>query len=389
MTRPRVLLVFAVALAAFHSVYFRLHQKLQRGSASASYSRHTPRDHNDARLRVATWNLRVPFPPDAERHLSWAERKYSIASATARLRPHLLAVQEDCYFMDDQLMDLDVGGGTRLSDTYTRYGLFNRNGEATPTEDWPENAFSAVVGRDGEHNSIWYEKERFLATKHVTFWLSRTPHVAGSSFDEVTGRVVNCVLLRERRYVAPTQRHRGASVGRTSVGGTSGCMKKEIFYCSAHLPSGNVTRQLWSVSVFSDMFSQYSQSFASDGLAEAPMMMVAGDFNAEPGSDTYDAMQKAGFVDSRRLSREETTTEEYTNTTNDWYGSPDAVIDYLWLYVGGHSERRNSRPSYDVVSVKHIPVPCCASSTLDGSDGSLNMTASDHLMVLVDFDLLN
>ncbi len=87
------------------------------------------------------WNLRVPFPPDAGRNLSWEDRRGSVASAIAAHRPDLLAVQEDCRFMTDDLMNGPAaavargtnrrGGGEpppRLSITYDRYGLFNRNG---------------------------------------------------------------------------------------------------------------------------------------------------------------------------------------------------------------------------------------------------------------------
>ncbi|KAL7551922.1 hypothetical protein ACHAWF_015131, partial [Thalassiosira exigua] len=321
-------------------------------------------------LRVASWNLRVPFPPDVERNLSWADRRGSLASTIAKVRPHVLAVQEDCRFMSDDLMDIDLaGGGGKLSDVYDRYGLFNRNGESEPTERWPENAFSTIVGRDGEHNSVWYDRRRFRAARNVTFWLSRDPEAAGSSFDEVTGRVVNCVLLQDAR----SQCARGEGASR------AGCV--DVFFCSTHLPAGNQTRQLWSVDVLSRMFVRYRDELSNvgPGSERVPLMMIAGDFNVAPGSDVHGAMERAGFVDSRALSLERTPIEEYSPSARDWYGGGNTLIDYVWIYVG--VEGQLELP-HEVISVRHAPVPCCGS--LPGVDHAYNRSASDHLLVIAD-----
>ena len=149
---------------------------------------------------MATWNIRVPFPPDVQYNLSWNERRRSIATAIETHEPDLLAVQEDCYFMNEYLMnsynthtnDNNNNNATTnnnannnnhtnnnnnattnksLSNVYNRYGLFNRNGESHPTPSWPNNAFSSIVGKDGEHNSVWYNKHRFVLLENVTFWL--------------------------------------------------------------------------------------------------------------------------------------------------------------------------------------------------------------------------
>ena len=339
------------------------------------------RPHN--LLRLATWNLRVPFPRDLEKNLSWNDRKYSIASAIARWRPHLLALQEDCYFMSESLMNSETTIG-KLSDTYERYGLFNRNGESYPNMNWPENVFTNDGMKDGEHNSVWYDKSRFLAMKYVTQWLSRTPQVAGTSFDEATGRVINCVLLHDKfcdRKLTKTVQ----------------CI--DFFFCSTHLPSENATRQLWSVKVLSRIFSKYREDFTNVGSIRNNLMMIlSGDFNSAPGSDTYEAMKGAGFVDLRELSQEGKSVEEYTATTNDWYETGDSLIDHVWIYLGFSA---NEILLADILSVKHVPVSCCDLNLNDTSPkGSFNedimrdrvqmhnRTASDHLMVIVDVALI-
>lgn len=315
---------------------------------------------------MATWNLRVPFPPDADNNLSWDDRVNSVASAIAAWRPHLMALQEDCYFMSDSLMKSKTAIG-KLSGAYDRYGLFNRNGESYPSSTWPENAFTGDGMRDGEHNSVWFDKKRFTALRNVTFWLSETPEVAGSSFGEITGRIANCVLLNDKFC---TNNH-DPDIHCTQT----------IFFCSTHFPSGNETRQIWSASVLSDTFSHFYKEFTNYGNNHLEMM-VSGDFNSVPGSETYKAMNQAGFVDSRELSKEAKMIREYTETTNDWYGNENSLIDYVWLYTGSHAH--HFKPSYNIRSVRHIPVPCC--DFYENKTGMFNKTASDHLMVVVDID---
>ena len=376
-----ILMILATAF------YFHLHNQLKISTqhdiklSLDNLSPHHYADNN--RLKIASWNLRVPFPPDIERNLSWMERRDSIASAITYYRPDLLAVQEDCYFMSHDLMNAQTStlskGEKMLSDIYKRHGLFNRNGDSYPTTNWHTNAFSSIVGRDGEHNSIWYNKHKFHAVQNVTFWLSRTPNVPGSSFDEVTGRIVNCVLLQGRLLF----NDRDGTITNSSTQCT------DVFYCSTHLPSGNMTRQLWSVDVLSQMFAQYHDKFTTKGYSSKEnnnqlLMMVAGDFNSAPNSETYNAMIESGFVDARQLSQERIPIEQYTFTTNDWYAAEDSMIDHVWIYLGKR-EGRARKPPRSVASVRHVSIPCCDIDLNLGKD-PLNKTASDHLMVIVEFD---
>jgi len=301
--------------------------------------------------------------------------------------------------MNQDIMNLQYGNTKKkLSDTYNRYGLFNRNGELYPSSSWPVNAFSSIVGNDGEHNSVYYNKHVYESLDNVTFWLSYTPTVAGSSFDEVTGRIVNRVLLQEK-----------SNRSRRSM----------IFFCSTHFPSGNVTRQLLSVDVLSEMFSQYQTDFMTMDKEEEQQltMMIAGDFNTIPNSQTYNAMINAGFVDIRQLAK---VSSDYTYTTNDWNGAQDSLIDYVWIYQPTTKKKNdqqkqddgsdnivgsNNALSDNVQVVKHISIPCCMDDdtsaeledTISLVDDNIhnkinrdnNKTASDHSMVIVDIGIVD
>jgi endonuclease/exonuclease/phosphatase family metal-dependent hydrolase len=152
----------------------------------------------------------------------------------------------------------------------------------------------------------------------------------------------------------------------------------DSFYCSTHFPAGNTTRQLWSVEVLSQMFDGYRNEFTSKYNNDPLTMMIAGDFNSAPGSETYNSMIQYGFVDTRILSRERISLDEYPPTTNDWYGGLDSMIDHVWVYSGIRKYEIDN--GCNVLSVKHVHVPCCV-----GQTDLLNRTASDHLMIIVEY----
>ena len=191
-----------------------------------------------------------------------------------------------------------------------------------------------------------------------------------------------------------------------------------IFFCSTHFPSGNVTRQLLSVDVLSEMFSQYQTEIMNTQMdnekeKQQLTMMIAGDFNSIPNSQTYNAMVKSGFVDIHQLAK---VSSDYTYTTNDWYGAQDSLIDYVWIYEPTTTKKNdqqkqddgsdnivgsNNALSDNVQSVKHISIPCCMDDTSlkledtislvdDNIHNKINSdkkTASDHLLVIVDIGI--
>lgn len=134
--------------------------------------------------------------------------------------------------------------------------------------------------------------------------------------------------------------------------------------------------------VLSQKFELYRREFTNDDSNNNTIhliMMIAGDFNSPPGSATYNAMVKSGFVDVRTLSSESIPLADYSSTTNDWYGANDEMIDHIWLYSdndGGVAINNEM----NVLSVRHVMVPCCTV----GVNDSMNRTASDHLMILAD-----
>lgn len=101
MSKIRRLALMCMVLATA-AVFFHLHKMQLKSSMSPTNTPELSPSNN--LFRVATWNLRVPFPPDLEQNLSWIDRRHHIALAIAQWKPHILAVQEDCHFMNEYLM---------------------------------------------------------------------------------------------------------------------------------------------------------------------------------------------------------------------------------------------------------------------------------------------
>lgn len=322
-------------------------------------------------VRIVSWNLRVPFPEDASINRTWPERRQTIVNAIFILQPDVLLLQEDYYLMNDELLQTPIpamnDNTTYLSNTYQRYGLFNRNGEAQPSGTWPENAFTGDGVRDGEHNSIWWSSQQWDLMNASTFWLSATPEVAGTSFGEVTGRIVNCVVLKDVRKDPQTIR------------------PAHYKFCSTHMPSENITRQMLSAKVISNHFSadegKYSCSF------------IGGDFNTNPGSSVYKAMQDHGFGDVAASSMP--GYNELVSTA-DWYKDEktNQIIDYLWVYNAGSPRIIQTKIS------TFVSVPCCDLNVAELKDlietqirgkrlSSIRQKkpASDHLALVFDIFL--
>jgi len=309
---------------------------------------------------------------DASINRTWSERRQTIAYAIAILQPDVLLLQEDFYSMNDELLHQmpvpSLNGSTALlSNTYQRCGLFNRNGESQPSETWPENVFTGDGVRDGEHNSVWWSQRWKLVNKSA-FWLSHTPDVPGTSFGELTGRIANCAVLQDRQKEKRQ-------------------MKRPAYYkfCSTHMPSGNITRQLLSAEVISSNFEtnkgEYSYSF------------IGGDFNTYPGSSVYSAMEGHGFHD---IAASSMPNYNEAVSTSDWYKKAETnqVIDFLWLHNnGGYIQSKTSA---------FVIAPCCDMGYAklkrfiekQIQDKGLSLTnkmrpaASDHLALVVDILLL-
>lgn len=368
--------------------------------------------HTGNAFRVASWNLRIPFPRDEVSGNSWLARRPYIARAIYLAKPDILGLQEDCYFMNEDLL-----AEFSLGNEYERYGLFNRNGEdgmQRPREGrgragWPENVFSKDGLRDGEHNSVWWRRDRFELIQNDTFWLSEQPHVPGTSFNETTGRVVNCVLLRDKLGGQMASFNSSPNQPGFSISQPAGLL---VRLCSTHFPSDESLARMTS-SVLSKEIHGINHNGASgkgrkEGNHIPDVTFVVGDFNLAPTSKTYQSM--AGwFTDSRSLSATipniaETVLSVRTSpvniSTTPWYQNDEMLIDYIWLLRP--DTESDAVCSVVVDALTHLPVLTSIPASLNSNDGDVYSahelyrwhdvvarslpfrSASDHMMIIAD-----
>jgi endonuclease/exonuclease/phosphatase family metal-dependent hydrolase len=104
------------------------------------------------RLRVMTFNVRVPVDREAERN--WAARRPVATALIARAAPDLIGTQELRRGQaEDLVADLPV------------YSWFGRDRRG---------------GHDDEHMGVFYRRQRLRLVEQGDFWLSDAPTVPGS-----------------------------------------------------------------------------------------------------------------------------------------------------------------------------------------------------------------
>ena len=123
--------------------------------------------------RILSCNVRIPQPQDAVAGDGWPERRELCGDVICAQQADVICLQE-C-----QIEQLDYLKG-RLPD-FASHGLAN-----------PSDVFHP-------QNSILYSTTRYAMLSAGGFWLSETPHVAGSSsWDSARPRFANWVQLQDR-----------------------------------------------------------------------------------------------------------------------------------------------------------------------------------------------
>lgn len=112
--------------------------------------------------RIMTYNIRLNTPADGRN--AWPHRKDKVADMIRRYEPDSVGLQEA---LSEQVEDL----AAELPD-YTWFGLGREGGNL------------------GEHNVIFYRKDRLQLQRAATFWLSETPDVACTGWDAHCPRIV-------------------------------------------------------------------------------------------------------------------------------------------------------------------------------------------------------
>lgn len=250
-----------------------------------------------ALLRAMTFNVRYGTADDGPNR--WELRHSFVASILERYRPQLVGLQEA---LDFQVDELSVVG-------YVAVGVGRDDGYA-----------------GGEHCAILYDPKRLRLLRTDTFWLSDTPHLAGTQHPD-TRHARICTWA--------------AFLDREAGGGFA--------HFNTHL----------------DHESQQAREAGLDEiLRRIPVgpVLVTGDFNAGEENPVQDRWRVAGLRDAYRMAHPEGTEPV---TFSGWDDDPTGEkIDYILC-----------RPEARVVSCEIV------------RDRFEGRWPSDHMPIVADIDL--
>lgn len=248
-----------------------------------------------AELTVMSFNVRTPA--DTEPGKRWEDRRDGAAELIRQVRPQVIGTQELTL---PQAQDLDA----RLPG-YRRFGQGRRGGDAD------------------EHMGVYYDAAALRVVESGDFWLSDTPEVPGSiSWGHPFPRMVTWALFERRAD------HR------------------RFYLFNTHLPYRDEDEPA-RVRGARLLLSRI-QALPAD----VPVV-VTGDFNSEPGSDTWRTLT-AVLTDARGSA---TQVEGGAKTFHGFSGQADRQLDWI-LLRGLRAERfatREDRPQGRLPS-DHFPV---------------------------------
>jgi endonuclease/exonuclease/phosphatase family metal-dependent hydrolase len=263
----------------------------------------------DYPLRVASYNIRFDNPNDRDN--VWANRKDRVANLLRFHKADIFCLQEALI---NQVEDLEA--------------------------EFPNYEYCGV-GRDdgkkaGEFCPVFYDAARFIVIRSGTFWLSETPHKAGSTgWFATLPRIVTWVKFRNK-------------------------LSGNAFYIfNTHLDHSSQSARDNGSKLIMDKI---------DEMSEGLPVILTGDFNDKPDSNPYNNITKntsgVSMMDAKLQSKYPAHGPTFTFVGWDFIGVPGKIIDYIFV-------------NEKVEVIQHAVIG-------DNIDG---VYPSDHLPILVEIEL--
>jgi len=242
-------------------------------------------------LRVMSFNVRTPVDTEGDRR--WDVRRDSMVALLAEQKPDVIGTQELVARQADYLVSKLPG--------YRWFGEGRRGGDV-----------------DGdEHMGVFYNTRTLKVVESGDYWLSDTPDVAGSiSWNNLFPRMVTWALFERLGD------HR------------------RFYLLNTHLPyrpQDEPARVRGAGLILSHL----------QALAAGVPVLVTGDFNTEPGGETYRTLT-AQLGDARELAARR---QGPRLTFHDFSGKPTTQLD--WILVRGLKVDRFA--TLDARPLGHLP----------------------------------
>lgn len=239
-----------------------------------------------AELKVMSYNIRVDNmrkPVDGTN--SWLYRHSATLEMLQDQKPDVFGIQEALLH---QIM-------------YIQENCRNYKCVGVGREDGKKN---------GEHMSIFWDKDKIKLMKWGTFWLSETPDEPSKGWDAGCKRTATWALMKDKRT------------------------GNKFYFVNTHLDHVGVQAQKNGLQLIVDRIASINP--------EGYPMVLTGDFNVRPENPALVNLDKR--MDS---ARKIAPTTDNHDTYNGW-GKGEGVIDYI--YVSGFShclEYQTVKKRYD------------------------------------------
>jgi len=224
-------------------------------------------------MKILTLNLRYDKPDQGNN--DWNFRRYSIAKLIEKHNPDLIGTQEG---KAHQILDLH-----RLLPQYQSIGT-DQIGNGT-----------------GEHCAIFYQTKKFQCIESKDFWLSDTPNLVGSMSSEwgnSTPKLVSWGLFISRET------------------------QQQITVFNTHLDYYSSEARKLSIPLIQEHLSQVNPEYS--------LLILTGDFNAEPNSEERNKLLKRLANQIQLLDSLSDIPLASQQTFHDFTGEAIAAVDTIY-----------------------------------------------------------
>ena len=256
-------------------------------------------------LLVGSYNIRYKNANDSIKGDVWSKRCQVICDQVNFMAPDIFGAQEVLY---GQLQDMK-----KVLDGYDYIGIGRDDGK-----------------RAGEHEAIFYKKDKIRLLDHGDFWLSETPEKPGLGWDAVCIRI--CTWGKFSVNTPDDGRRRGL-FGR-------GPKPKEMvfYYFNLHMDHVGVVARREAAKLVVGKIREIAQG--------APVILT-GDFNVDQTNEIYTIFTQSGVLkdsyDAARIRFAENgtfnafKTEYYTTSRIDHvFVSPEMKVEAYGVFTNSY-----------------------------------------------------
>lgn len=205
-------------------------------------------------LLVGSYNIRYENAKDSLQGNVWSKRCQVICDQVNFMAPDIFGTQEVLY---GQLQDMK-----RALDGYDYIGVGRDDGK-----------------RAGEHEAIFYKKDKIRLLDHGDFWLSETPEKPGLGWDAVCVRICTWGKFA---VTVPDQGQRRGLFGR-------GPKTKEatFYYFNLHMDHVGVVARREAAKLVVQKIRE---------IAQGTPVVLTGDFNVDQTNEIYTVFTGSGLL---------------------------------------------------------------------------------------------